>query len=112
MSADRYSVCPVCRARAQDRVKDAVKTRDDSYGNVPLDQYRVLEQKVQDAKSKVTALTGSGQDMMHRTFREDWEFEIPEDGEVAWTYSGACSVCGAYGTGKGTIPVVPAGGTS
>lgn len=104
MSADNWANCKACIDNANREIEEVRKEYqeqlDSSYGEIPLDEYQLLQQEaaqaIRDATSKSVPLG---------TFREDYEFYGAEDGEVTASYSGRCTTCGYGVSFKHTVPI-------
>ena len=86
MSANRWSRCIRCHARALARFEKDEQLIEAAYGNVSIaafDQMRDnLDQDREDEeKSK-------------ETFREDWRVSDVSDGVLNFHYEGSCGTCG------------------
>lgn len=82
MSADNWTVCPKCMAKAVEdqRKKQAEVAK--AYGKVPAERYLEMLRK-----SCVSTDVG-------QTFREDWGIGMSDCGEFHVHYQGACQTCG------------------
>lgn len=85
MSADNWAVCPACYSEALDEWERLGKRVDESYGKIPVEEFDILRQEYNEGVEEED----------YRTFREDYEFWVPEDdGVVKFSYKGYCKVCG------------------
>lgn len=83
MSADRWGVCPRCKAKREDDVRALDSDLAQSYGEVPIEQFghlRAERDKLANAEPE-------------HTLREDYEIWIDEDGRFYASYAAHCSVC-------------------
>ena len=83
MSANRYSVCPACQAKHDEKIEAAKVKRDESYGVVSREEYERLD----DAYGSLVRKE------LDTHLREDWEVCPVDDGVMLFTYSCSCSVC-------------------
>lgn len=83
MSADNWTTCPRCERRHQDKARQMRAAADEAYGSVS-----VAEWKQMDADA-----LAAGKPLEGRTFREDYEIDGADDGNVVVKYSGGCGVC-------------------
>lgn len=105
MSADNWANCKACIDNANREIEEVRREYqeqlDSSYGEIPLDEYQLLQaeaaQAIRDATSRSAVPLG--------TFREDYEFYGAEDGEVTACYSGRCTTCGYGVSFKHTVPI-------
>lgn len=82
MSADGWAVCPRCLKRARVKYQEG------------LDGVAALLAKLTEEERKIvnpSVKAVNSED--YRTFREDYEFYVNDDGEVEVSYSGHCQVC-------------------
>ena len=84
MSASRWSTCPRCQYRHEQKAKSLRAAALDSYGKVPLHEWLDRDDEASKAEEPFT----------RTTFREDWEIGSPEEGEVTFSYGGCCTACG------------------
>ena len=87
MSASNFSICPRCARRHRDKATVKRREADQAYGNLPLDDWKLLDRD---------ALEAAVEDITRKTFREDWEVFGAEDGEVVFNYGGHCEVCSLH----------------
>ena len=83
MSADQCSICPRCSKRREREIHDSEARLKAAYGKFDLDRWMQMQAEHDELANKV----------MHETFREDFEVNGVEDGEVEVEYRGSCSVC-------------------
>ncbi|HMM95294.1 hypothetical protein [Phycicoccus sp.] len=100
MSADRYSVCPACVAGLATKIAELKTELAAAYGKVPVDLYEAKRDLITELQNQLDTV---GNAQHTRTFREDWEFETPDLDSVAWSYTGACTRCGATASGRGEV---------
>jgi hypothetical protein len=97
MSADRWSTCFHCCRTAKNGVaavhEDYKRQLGEAYGQIPLDEYRLLEAEAQAAVMAAQDKLSEIRD--NTTFREDWDITGADEGTVCISYAGSCSVCGA-----------------
>ena len=84
MSADNWAICPRCKVRRGDRFRALDVALTESYGQVPVEEFDRL-------RAERDREVGTEQE---RTFREDYEFWMDENGRFTATYSGGCRECG------------------
>jgi hypothetical protein len=82
MSADNWTQCPRCSAKARAAFVAKTKTAAESYGKVPPSQYTRLMDEI-----------ARGAPEMEDTFREDYDIGL-RDGEFTIDYHGRCGECG------------------
>ena len=87
MSADRWSECLKCAAQEQAKIDELEKTLRDGYGQLSLDDFRRVQEKLAGAKFDQSMDPET-------TLREDWNVGTPLNGAVIFEYSAGCSVCG------------------
>jgi hypothetical protein len=85
MSADNWAVCPVCLGEALDAKAADNKVAKDAYGEAPIEEFLLLK-----ARAELPVAMES-----LRTFREDYEIGMCDDGMFSVTYRGGCNTCGA-----------------
>jgi hypothetical protein len=83
MSADRWSVCPTCGKTESAVRAERAAAIEAAYGIVPRAEWEAI----------VSHATDPIPD--DRTFREDWDIGVDEDGIVRISYAGYCARCGA-----------------
>lgn len=83
MSADRWSMCPGCKKKAEQKRKDLLKQIEDGYGKIPADEFMELVERSAQPQKPLTL----------NTLREDWEIGIYE-GEFGVDYYASCEECG------------------
>ena len=83
MSADNWSICPQCKARAEKEANAAAAKARAAYGKVPVEEY----QRMIDSADK---LADRG---LAETLREDYQIQMMADGTFTVAYSGHCGVC-------------------
>jgi len=81
MSAERYSPCPACVARAQKNHEAAIIKRDTAYGKITAAEYADL-----------AALIKPPNPAMYTTYAEYFELYL-RAGKVMISYSAQCSRC-------------------
>lgn len=84
MSADSWRVCPRCRQKELDRLGELSERVSAGYGVLPIEEFDALRSE----------LAKGIDERKIQTFREDYEFYGAESGEVKYSYSGHCQVCG------------------
>lgn len=85
MGADRWADCPRCKHRAEAKHAAKVAELPSLYGKVPAEEYlAAVEQAEQPPNWK------------ERTFREDYEIGITDQGGFKVNYSGHCTKCKLY----------------
>ena len=82
MSADNWTICPQCCARAEKRREAMLKKAADSYGKISPEEYLKLREEAQKAPN------------VEPTLREDYEIGMDETGFFEVAYSCACRACG------------------
>jgi|APFre7841882654_1041346.scaffolds.fasta_scaffold405628_2 hypothetical protein len=80
MSADNWTFCPKCNAKAAKARQALEKKVKDSYGKIPEEEYLQLKEKLKKKEEPVT------------TLREDYELGI-RDGKFFVSYGASCSEC-------------------
>lgn len=84
MSADNWSVCPLCAKRRDERLAEMTRALDAAYGFVPVEEFDRL-------RSERDEFANTEPD---ETFREDYEFWGADVGELNASYRGSCDRCG------------------
>lgn len=82
MSADNWTDCPRCTAKASERIVDLARQLTEGYGVLPLDEFDALRDEVKRGPQ------------LEETFRENYEFYGAPEGTIVADYSGWCVVCG------------------
>jgi hypothetical protein len=83
MSADNWTICPRCHEQYEKDLEAFERKVNESYGNVPPEEYiRLLSERAQLEEKQEP-----------QTLREDYEQGIIE-GEYYLRYSARCSKCG------------------
>jgi hypothetical protein len=82
MSADNWTTCPRCKAKAEADDKGKIDAAAKAYGKVSAEEYEKL---VADARSPAQFDTD--------TLREDYEIGV-HNGEFSVSYGCSCNVCG------------------
>lgn len=86
MSANRWSKCPRCAARAEQAFAQRETQLAAAYGTVPVEEFDAM-------RAQLAADRAAAEDA-NPTFREDWEIHGTADGVAHVEYGGGCSVCG------------------
>ena len=84
MSADNWAQCPRCAANRQAAVRDLVAKVAQAYGVLPVTEFDRLRESAVDLECE----------SLEPTFREDYEINGAETGEVVVSYRGSCARCG------------------
>lgn len=84
MSADNWTRCPRCDAKALAALEKKTEDVDAAYGKVPVDEF--------DAMRAQLAVDSDAITKMRATFREDYSFVLADNVLVA-RYRGSCGVC-------------------
>lgn len=85
MSADNWAVCPKCKRIREGRDEAINKKLQAAYGKVSADEYEARRQRTIEQVAKP----------LERTFREDFEVGMSDDGTFSVDYRGHCQTCGA-----------------
>lgn len=83
MSASHWATCPRCRRRGHTEYETKLAKVMASYGKVPVGEFDEARR----------SLASPGADQL-QTFREDYDINGADDGEVVVDYSGSCTKCG------------------
>lgn len=85
MSAERYVVCPKCKAEAESKRTAAMEDAAQKYGKIPAEEWK----KLSDAASKKPL-------KFEQTFAEYYEIGLDHagTGEFSVRYRGVCYQCG------------------
>lgn len=83
MSADNWAICPRCLKNAEVEKQKALESAAKAYGKATPDEWRAM---TDEAAKPIDSEE-------FRTFREDYEFYINEDGEWSADYHGGCAKC-------------------
>ncbi|MBY4381828.1 hypothetical protein HQO24_10260 [Rhodococcus fascians] len=87
MGANKWSKCPMCEKRRDDKVKELEAAAAAQYGKVSVDEFDEL-------RSKADLLRDSE---LPETYREDWGIGLDEDtGSVVVDYRSSCKLCSAH----------------
>lgn len=82
MSANNWMECPKCKQEAETTQADVIEKVRAQYGKLPEQEYR-------------HAMIKAGESVkLQKTFREDYEQGMDEEGEYSVSYSGHCGKCG------------------
>lgn len=81
MSADNWTQCPQCLARAEAAHADLQRRASEAYGVLPLAEFDALRAEAE----KPVAV--------NERWREDYEIYGAESGTVHVSYTGSCTVC-------------------
>ncbi len=81
MSANDWSICPRCKAKAEAAKAKRLKDVELAYGKSSRADYDLARDNARN------------QEPLKDTLREDWEIGIDEDGEFHVIYKAACSKC-------------------
>ena len=84
MSADNWAVCPRCKKVRATDLADIERRVAESYGTVPVEEFDAARDRLAEAQAAP----------VERTFREDYEVGVEEDGEFYVIYRGGCRECG------------------
>ncbi len=85
MSADRYCVCPRCFSNHGTKAQELEQTMSDSYGKIPVDDFNNLQQEHAQALSEG--------EFFPENLREDYEFNLSDDGNFSVNYYAMCDKC-------------------
>ncbi len=81
MSADRWSVCPLCEKVREAEMKKVADALVEQYGKLPRDKYLKLQAEAAQPAPD-----------LEETVREDWEIGI-YDGKFEVRYYASCNKC-------------------
>ena len=81
MGADNWAVCPRCLRNAENAKRALEAKAQAAYGKVPVEEFEKLREAAA-VPINVEKL---------RTFREDYELGMEEDGTFEVSYHGSCS---------------------
>jgi len=90
MSADRWSVCPVCLKRETQKSVELDQQVLDACGKVSAEDYLILVQTAKDFKASL------GETNPEETLRHDYECYTTEEGEFYVNHRIGCDVCGLH----------------
>ena len=82
MSANRWSFCPNCKKKEQDRIEAEEKKVLAQYGKIDPE---LFIKNMADVKIRP---------MMRETLREDYDFTLDEYLDLSMSYSAHCDKCG------------------
>jgi hypothetical protein len=82
VSANNWSVCPKCKAKAEAEHAALCEEAAAAYGKVPADKYRSMLKAASEKPS------------LQETMREDYELGVDEDGKFSVGYRALCEECG------------------
>ena len=82
MSADNWTLCPICLEKAATDFKELQKRVETDYGKIPATEYLALVEKAENEPDVANSL------------REDWNIETTPDGDLELDYRCSFSVCG------------------
>lgn len=85
MSADNWAVCPVCLDAAITAKEERQRIAREAYGAVPIEEFDRLRREAAPPVDREAC----------RTFREDWDFHLGQNGTLSYDYRGSCEECGA-----------------
>lgn len=84
MSADRWSICPKCTERREQKIAKLHSDVEDSYGKVTIEEWDNL-------RARVRKLEDSDKE---DTLCEDFDTRINEEWIFSVSYKAGCSECG------------------
>jgi len=82
MSADNWDICPKCNKKAVDEKEKLIAKAREAYGKLPPEEYETL---LFESREPIS---------IEKTLREDYSFDMEEDGSFSAVYSAHCSACG------------------
>jgi hypothetical protein len=91
MSADNWAKCPRCKQTKDAELNVLIKGFEDQYGNVPLEEWRRITDKVVQLRVEL-AKWDDDNDVEGCTLKENFEV-YTHDGVVEVTYASRCTVC-------------------
>lgn len=89
MSADNWAFCPRCLGHAKTEAVAQEQAVAAKYGHLSMQEFDRLRAGIAPVDPE-----------KYRTFREDYEIGV-DGGDVAWEYSGSCTICGLNTSVKG-----------
>ncbi len=80
MSADRWTICPLCAKNERDRAAAAFAKAMESYGKVSVEEFEALKINATERPCK-------------ESMREDWEIGMRDGGRFSLDYGCYCEEC-------------------
>lgn len=98
MSADNWTDCPKCRAKAFGSLSNREQKHSESYGKIDAKKWVENQRGIEAEWDELN----SGKHF--QTFRENYQIGVDCDGTFSVTYRGLCTKCGAEYKFENEIP--------